>query len=332
MHKTMTALALAAGLGVLATGASADEIKLVFSTGQPDNGVSAMVLHPWADRINEQGKGVVQIEVHDGFALTNPANAVDRVLGGVVQIAYGLQSAAAGKFPRSAVVALPFLGDDSEKASVAFWRLYANGLLKAEYTDVVPLMLMRFNPSTLHFREALASPDAIAGRKVAITSKPMSDATVALGMVPQSIQPQDQYEALQRGTVDGSVIGWNAFTPFKIGEVTTYHIDAPMSGGPAMVFMARATYEALPEAARKIIDANSGEAFSRQGGVWSDKDAARVRDAAKAKGDTVVELSAEEAAAWQAKTAPVIDAWAKSAPDGEAVLAAFKDELAKVQQ
>ena len=128
-----TTFACAALLAFCGGAASADEITLIFATtNPPTDPTNLIVSKPWAARIDEAGKGLVKIDVLDGPAIANHGNAYPRVVNDVVQIARGAQSIVAGKFLLSEVMTQPFVTEDSERASVAFWRLYKTGLLDSE--------------------------------------------------------------------------------------------------------------------------------------------------------------------------------------------------------
>lgn len=106
LGRSLLGIALAATLGAAA--ARADEVKLTFVTLAPqDSRVAQMEFHPWADRINAAGKGVVQLDVRDGFALANMDNVYSRVMDDVVQVGWGTQNAIGGKFTRSGSPACP---------------------------------------------------------------------------------------------------------------------------------------------------------------------------------------------------------------------------------
>ena len=121
----VTLLALTFGIGA----ARADEAKLIFLSLVPsESPVLAATYHPWIDRINAAGKGLVHIEERDGYALANLDNIYNRVLDDVVQVAFAQQNAIAGKFIRSIMAGLPFVSGDSETASVALWRLEGYGV------------------------------------------------------------------------------------------------------------------------------------------------------------------------------------------------------------
>jgi len=49
-----------------------------------------------------------------------------------------------------------------------------------------------------------------------------------MGAQPITLSSPEAYEAMNRGTADGTILSWNVYYSFKIGEVAHYHIDQPM--------------------------------------------------------------------------------------------------------
>jgi hypothetical protein len=97
--RPVAALGAAALLGCLSA-AAAEETTLIFATTNPPTAhLNARVLHPWAARINEAGKGVVKLDVRDGPQLVNSRNHYSRVVDDVVQVSWGSPNNVAGKFP-----------------------------------------------------------------------------------------------------------------------------------------------------------------------------------------------------------------------------------------
>ena len=329
--RIATAAMAAAVFAAVAVTASADETKLIFATVTPPGSVvNTQVILPWAKRVNEAGKGVVSIDVREGTTLANFGNVYDRVLSDVVQIGWGIQAAIGGKFPLSNVVALPLVFERSVDGSTAFWRVYKAGLLDSEYDQVVPLMLTALPTAGIHLVRPLKSLDTLGGVKLIVPGKVQGEAISSLDGTPISLPLTDMYEALQRHTVDGTMIAWVAFNPWKLAEVTSYHIDTQLGGAAGMVFMAKAKYQALPAAARKIIDDNSGEVASRAFGVALDIEDDAQRASVKASDkQTVVELSPQQRASWEKRVAPSIEQWTKDFPGAAAVLAKFRAEVGK---
>lgn len=331
MKSFLAALATTLLLG--AATAHADEINLIFATGSPAGSeVSDEFFRPFAEKLNAAGKNVLHVDFREGSAISDPAKAYDRVTSDAIQIGFMLPNLVAGKFPRTQVATLPYVaGNTSEYSSPALWRIYDHGPLAKEYDQVRVLAISTISQASIHMLKALPSPTALAGNKIMVTSKTAADVVSRLGGAPISLPPFQVYEALLRHTVDGTVTGWPSFQPFKLIEVTTYHIDAPIGSSIAVVFMAKSKYDALSATARKIIDTNSGESASRDFGRMWDTVAERARQLIKkTAGQQLVVPSDAEAADLKKKTEPVVDDWLAATPDGRATLDQFNAALAAV--
>lgn len=313
--------------------ARADETTLIFATDGPTGThVAVRMFHPWADHINAVGKGVLHLDVRDGMSIVNPTNFYDRVQSDVVQIAWGSLGNLTGTFPHAEFSMLPFQAEKSVDASVAFWRLYKAGLLDPDFKDVVPLMMTVYPQADVHLAKPPKSIDTLQGMRLMVVAKVSAQSIAMLGGSPSSLPLPDLYAGLQHGTVDGAVVAWTAFQPYKLAEVTSYHYEMRLGASTGMVFMARKRYDALPAEARKLLDENSGEAASRTlGAAWDEvADEARQAAAADPK-QQVVYPTAAATAAWQKITAPVSADWVKNTPGGDKVLTAFHTYLDQVK-
>jgi TRAP-type C4-dicarboxylate transport system substrate-binding protein len=326
MSLFRAALAATSVLALVSAARAEEPVVLKFATlSTVDGPLNQRMLHPWAERVNAAGKGVVQLDVRDGFAIANYNNIYDRVLDNVVQVAFTVTGSIAGKFALSDVVNLPMLFDRPDDASAAYWRLYKSGALDQEYTEIVPLYLVTLANSGLHLDRAPKAPDDIRGFKIVASSKITSQMMEALGATPISLQQNDMYTALQRRAVDGTYGAWTSFPAFKLGEVTNYHIEAKLGGAPAMVFMAKKAFDALPEAARKVLADNSGEAASRLfGEYWMNLDNEVRRQYKANSAHTVVDLTPAQTQAWRDKLQPIYTQWLKDTPGGDAVLTKYR--------
>lgn len=321
-------------LGTLGT-AIAQETRLVFATTMPAGPGAAgasVFLDPWIQRVNELGKGAVVIERRDGPNIATMANSYDRVLGDVVQVAWGLQPLLGGKFPLSEVGGLPFMSNSTEQSAAALWRLYKTGLLDAEYKDIVPLWLAVSAQNKIHFGKPPKAPGDLSGLKLNVFNRILVQVVEQFGGTAVSVGPEQQYESLQRGNIDGTLTAWASFAAYRLGEVTTYHTEAPFGSSVHMFFMSRKKYEALSPAARKALEDASGERQSRfHGKVWDDEEV-KQKAAVEATGKHQFYLpGAEELETWRKKTSPIVEGWAKSRPDGEKILATYRQILTDVQ-
>lgn len=328
----LTGFCLATVLGLRV--AAADETTLIFATANSgESHPNALFMHPWAQAINADGKGVLNIDVRDGTAIANATNAYDRVLDDVIQIGWILQNDVAGKFPRSDVATLPFMARSSAEGSTALWRMYKAGILDAEYDTIHPLLLVALTPAGIHLAHPLKSLDSLSGAKLIVASKVNADAINLLGGSPLSIPLFEMYAAIQRGTAEGAAVSWTSFNPFKLAEVTSYHVDTRLGTSVAMIFMSKKKYGTLAPDVKKILDAHSGEAASRSFGAWWDQERKDGKEQTIARHDkrTIIELTDAQTATWREKMKPLEAAWVARTPDGTKIIAAYRAELAKLQ-
>lgn len=321
--KTVVAAAMVAAM---ADGSTAQETRLLMTSLSPAGSTNSVFFNQWAQKIATQSGGAVKIDVRDGATLAHFGNVYERVQDDVVQIGWAIHQVVAGKFPLSEVAGLPFVEGGFRQASLALYRLHKSGLLDAEYKDVVPLVFSVFGQSQVHFIRQPQSLDDLGGLKIGVTGRAPSQLVAALGGTPISMQPGEFYEALQRRTIDGAITSWAAFAPYKLHEVTTYHVETLLGQGTSMFFMARKKYDALPDAVKKVLAANAGEdttaAFSDHfDAQWND---ARKPVAASDK-QTIVPLSPEITAKWRAKAEPLLQEWAKSRGNGEQALTQYRE-------
>jgi TRAP-type C4-dicarboxylate transport system substrate-binding protein len=326
MRFLLKAIIVAAAVAVISGQSNAQETRLLFTSLSPGGSTNSVFFGQWAAKIAEQSGGAVKIEVRDGTTLAHFGNVYERVQDDVVQIGWAIHQVVGGKFPLSEVAGLPFVEDGFQQASLALYRLAKSGLLNNENKDVVPLVFSVFGPSQLHFARQPRSVDDLNGLKIGVSGRAPSQLVAALGGTPISMQPGEFYEALQRRTVDAVITSWSAFAPYKLHEVTTYHIETLLGQGTSMFFMSKKKFDSLPEAARKVLTANSDEAttlayshhFDNQ---WLD---ARKPVAASDK-QTIVQLSPEQTAKWRSKSDSLLQEWTKSRTDGEQTLAKYRE-------
>jgi len=116
----------------------------------------------------------------------------------------------------------------------------------------------------------------------------------------------------------------------RLVEVVNHYVTVPMGGVAGMVFMNEAKYDALPDAAKAAIDANSGAVLARYtGDTWQAAANAGV-SIAEGMGHEIGTLPEAELMALKEAVAPVVVEWKASTPNGAAILEAFRAANAAV--
>ncbi|MDC0033808.1 TRAP transporter substrate-binding protein [Alphaproteobacteria bacterium] len=287
---------------------------------------------PWSQKVSADSDGTIKVEAKTGRTLASPFNVYDRVKADVAQIGWGMQMFMR-RFPRSTVALLPFEANTAEEATVALWRLYEKGVTTMEYAEVKLLALIVMPPTSIHMKnKPIKSLSALKGMKIAAATRTQAGVVSRLGAAPISLPLPAMYQGLNRGMIDGVIMVWTAFMPFKLFEVTKHHYDVPFGATTGMVFMTKKSYASLPEAGRRAIDANSGLKLSQKFGKFMDRLNRGSRSAIqRMPGHTFVKMPAAEVANWRLNMRGVVEKWKKETVDGATVLKAFRAELASIR-
>jgi TRAP-type C4-dicarboxylate transport system substrate-binding protein len=331
MKTTLVASLMAATALMTPMAGSAE--TLTFGTGNVEqSALVRLILGPWTERVNAQGGDTLQVTMQHGQMMINPDNFVDRLIDDVVQITWGLPVYQPGNFPRSLVSTMPLMTESSAAAALAYCRLYENGDFGAEWDNYVPLLFVPFPQVSAHLNgRPLTRMEDLAGTKI-MTGSPIAAGIVqAYGGTPLSIQLPDQYQALQRGTADGTFMSWTAFPVFNLQEVTTDHLIAPLGGATGVAFMARARFDALSPEVQDILRANSGcEEAARTGAIVDQWEAGAGARVAGMEGHTVNTLSPEGIAAVSERVmGQVIAGYDGRVPGGADLIATWQAAVAQ---
>jgi len=330
----ISAFVVMAFMTVLTHGAAADETVLRFAPGTlpPMNKTDVSNFYrQWAEKVTADSHGALKIDLFYGPAIANVTNMYYRVTSNVVQIGVVLFNYVEGKFPLAEVAALPNTAGSAADGSRALWRIYKSGAFGDEFNEAIPLMLVALPQSLVHLQAAPKSLETLDGLRIIGPTQMTALAAKFMGAQPLSIPSPDAYEAINHGTADGTILSWNVYFTFKIGEIAHYHIDQSMGTAAGMIFMSRKVYNALPSAPKAVIDANSGENMSAEFGGWWDRDNAQNRTLAKQDSkQTVVELSPELKATWKNRLMGADDEWMRSRLGADKVLVQYKQYLADI--
>lgn len=267
MKRYLVAAALAA---VLTAPASAQPIVLkAHSFSGPQAPEQSKNLVPWAERVEKLSGGKLKIEIYPSMQLGGkPSDLPQQVEDGVVDIIMQIPGYSPGRFPGVEGLELPFtnVGTTTGQSAAAFeWA--TRWLKDTDFKGLKVLSIHATDPSTFHTRDKnLKSIADLKTLKIRVPSKVVGGIVQNLGAVPVGIPLPDVYEALSRGQVDGTLINWIIMPPFRLHEVTKYHLDAPVYQTPIMMLMNQKSYDKLPPDLQKIIDDTTGLEHSREVG------------------------------------------------------------------
>ena len=169
-------------------------------------------------------------------------------------------------------------------------------------------------PGLLHVRgEPIRALDDLAGKKLRGPTRVITQMLAQLGAEPIGMPVPAVPEALSKGVIDGTVIPWEVTVPLKVSELVDSHTTVSGSHGlytATFAFaMNRASYDALPDDLKKVIDDNSGIGAAALFGKAMDAGDAKGLELAQATGKPIITLDETETERWRQAAQPVIDAW-----------------------
>ncbi|WP_372840473.1 TRAP transporter substrate-binding protein [Phaeovulum sp.] len=334
LARALAALAFALGL---AQPVAAQEVTLRLHQFLPAQSyVPAEILDPWADRIEAASNGRIKIERFASMQLGGkPADLVDQLVDGVVDIIWTLPGYTPGRFPRTEVFELPFLLSDAEGASRAFWQTAEAEMFDTDFKDMHILGTWVHGPGVIHASRPVLTLEDMAGLRLRAPTRITAQLLEGLGAVAVGMAVPAVPEALSKGVIDGALLPWEVTSSIRAAELVHNHTEFPGRAIYAATFilaMNSDRYAGLPPDLRAIIDAESGAAFSAMAGRMQQGADAPMRAEAVAAGNTVTVLSEAELARWQAASEPVLAKWladmAAAGIDGAGLLERAKAALA----
>ena len=213
----------------------AEPIKLkmaYFSSDREPAYVS--VLQPFADAVNKEAKGVVEIVPYPGGVLGKSyAQQTQLVLDGVADMAWVNPSLTPERFPDDDVMRISRPVSRPERSHA---RLFAGGGEREHCGAIEDFFVDRrgrqFPADDPHaYSGRIARPTCMA-KFFASTTSSKADALKAIGIVPVVLPVNEVALAIGRGTIDGATMPPNTLLAFGVSRITKYHYVAPFGAAP----------------------------------------------------------------------------------------------------
>jgi TRAP-type C4-dicarboxylate transport system substrate-binding protein len=310
--------------------AAEETMKLSFSSQfTPYHGVSkATVL--WAQEIEKRTKGRVKILIYYSGTLTSAPACYEGVVRGLSDMGEALPAMTRGRFPLMEAVDLPgypFNAVITSRAADDFYRKF-----KPKELDETHVLYMHAHaPGGMFFRtKPVKSLEDLKGLRIRCTGT-SAKIVQALGATPVAMSKGEQYDAMSRGTVDGTVAPPNELLIWKVAEVAKYFDVYPKAGYVTTfaVVMNKAKWNSLPPDIQKVFTETSEAMPEKIGKAWNDVEMEGIKYGKKV-GHKFIFITPEEGARWDNALKPLLDDYlkntkAKNLPGEQAL--AFRREL-----
>ncbi|MEA2996309.1 MAG: TRAP-type transport system periplasmic protein, partial [Alphaproteobacteria bacterium] len=245
----MKRILLAAGLALATNAATAQEVTLKAITAFAENTTYSRPFERFITRVNQDGKGLVQINYIGGPKAMPPFEVGNALKGGVVDIANATGAFYTNVMPESDAWKLTerpmaeLRRNGGYDAMAAIYAQKMNAIFLARLVDN--------NPFHLYLNKPITTPD-LTGLKLRITPV-YRDFFQALGATVVQTAPGEVYTALERGVVDG--YGWPITGVFDLGwnEKTKYRVDPGFYTAEVSVLVNKASWEKLTDTQRAVL-------------------------------------------------------------------------------
>jgi len=260
--------AAAAGLGfLLAAGAGvrAEEVTLKAAVFVPPSTTYGIPFKAFVDRVNETGKGVLQIRIVGGPEAVPADGQAQAVKNGVLDIAsippaYYKSMMVEGD---AQVLSDMTVAEQRKSGAYALFNKIATERMSAFYLTTYGVGV----PFHLYVTKdmPIAKPDDIKGLR--FRGQPNYNAVFKhYGIAGVNVAAPETYTALERGTVQG--YGWPLWGINDLGweKLTKVRIDPGFYNVIVNILMNKPKYDALSAEQRKVLD---------DAAAWFEKDNAR---------------------------------------------------------
>jgi len=329
LKQILKAGCVAAVLIGAAGAAQAQDVTLKLHQLLPERAtIPAKFLIPWAAKVEKESGGRIKIEHYPSMQLGGkPPELVQQVTDGVVDMIWTVMGYTPGRFPRAEAFELPFMVTNGEQTSKAFYEYYEKHM-QNDFPGMKVIAVHTHGPGLLHTKDPVNSLDDIKGMKLRGPTRVITQMLDSFGAVPVGMPVPAVPEAVSKGVIDGAVIPWEITLPLKMAELVGNHTefsgDRGLYSATFLFAMNQASYDALPDDLKKVIDDNSGiEAAAWAGRAMDGGDVVGRKKAAE-KGNNIIVLDEAETNRWKEAAASVVDSWVKEMDgkgmDGQALV------------
>lgn len=329
-------LALAASamlcLGLTSPSFAADPVSLrVADTFPATHFMPQFATKWWMDEVAKVTGNEVKFEYFGGGQLGKLADMLSLAVSGVADVAYIAPSSVSDKMPLSGVAELPGGYTTSCQGTKAFLQIAtADVLADAEYKKlgIRALFLVVLPPYQALAAKPFKSIEDLRGRKLRSAGGPQDLLVRNMGAVPVRVAATEQYEALSRGTIDGSIYPLPSVISYDLQKLLPFSTTGANFGSGTILYgIAERKLAALPEKVRTAM-IEVGRRATERVCAMLDEDNTATMEKLKQVGTTFMSLSPADQGTLDTLSKAVGEDWAKGMDQrrlpGTETLAAFR--------
>jgi TRAP-type C4-dicarboxylate transport system substrate-binding protein len=245
---------------------AADPIKMRFAS--PLTGAHPLTAHLQAllKELEEASNGTVVIKYFGAEQLGKAPEYGELVQEGMADIALFSCGYNPSQYPMTRFMEMPFVSNSSKASYEVMKALLDKKLISKEFDQHKLLFPLMSPPSQLFSNKNITKIEDFKGLRIMCMGSIWNKTMGLLGAQCVTMNMQDMYIALQRGTLDAGPTGFASVMGYKWIEVVDYPVDISLMGGYAnVIIMNKKTWGKLtPEvqAAWAQVSAKYGQIFA----------------------------------------------------------------------
>jgi TRAP-type C4-dicarboxylate transport system substrate-binding protein len=288
----------------------------------------------FVDLIQERTNGRVKIQVYWSQTLVKQNEIVSALQAGTADIGQLVPHVETGKIPLSMIGQQPGIGNDLWARISAFYDLCNQDPVKSELAkyNIKTISAMGASETYIMSKQPIRTLAELKGKKIAATGV-QAQVVTALGGVPVTMGPTDQYTSLDKGTIDGIAAPLAAVGDFKFYEVGKYYTYIPCGPRVIQVGMNEDSWNKLPADIQKVfIDSVPDFIIAATDAVVKTGDPEAIQTM-KDNNVEFISLNAADMDAVNKVLASLADQWAAGmGDDGKKVLSDFRALVDKYEK
>jgi TRAP-type C4-dicarboxylate transport system substrate-binding protein len=297
------------------------------------------LLEPWAKKIEEASGGKLKIEIFPSMSMGGKPNELyKQVRDGSADIVWTLPGYTPGVFPRTEVFELPTVHiGDAVATSIAMREKF--DLIKDDFTDVQPLLLYVAAGNAMHtVNKRVSNMSDLKGLKLRAPSRTAGWYIEEMGAEQVGMPLPDLPQALSKNAIDGGLIPFEVFPPYKFAQLTQYSVEGEkgerFGTSVFMLLMNKDRFASLSKELQKVLlDSVDMNTVKEVGQLWMDVEKPGMQMQKDSKGGEIVKLDSKAMAEFNKAGEQVVQRWVAEANtkgiDGQKLVDSAREAISK---
>lgn len=214
---------------------------------------------PWMDCVSEKAGDSIEFRYFPSGQVASGKESLDAVNNGLVDLGPVPIGYVTNKLPLSGMSMLPNMASTATQAVNAFREMFDSGEIIADelaHNQVQPIFINMMPPYQVNSRVGpIKDLDDFSGKVIRSGGGTMNLVIRELGGAPADISGGDMYVAMERSTVDGTIMALASLKPYNMPElVNAISINGNFGTFPTLFVMDRGKYLKLSDKDKAIID------------------------------------------------------------------------------